>query len=189
MGRSGRAKLMNCEFMNEEHCTQHSESRKVVENEMRHRAELGASSRGKFAKLAVCGISLGWLAAALFAVWPALISGTKAESMSAETSRVFELRVYRVLPGKMPTVEAQFRDAWAQLLDRHNLKVVGYWAAEDNTFVYIVAHQSRDDAKKNWDALRADPEYMAIKKSESGDKATDKIDSTYMEPTAFSPLR
>src|SRR6185437_3093318 len=73
-----------------------------------------------------------WLAAASIAVSPALINRAKAESMTAETSRVFELRVYHVLPGKMPAVEAQFRDAWAQLLDKHNLKVVGYWEAEDN---------------------------------------------------------
>src|SRR5207237_3638656 len=139
------------------------------------RIEIVSSTRGKLAKLGVYGISLAWLAAASIAVSPALISGAKAENMTAETSRVFELRVYHVLPGKMPTVEAQFRDAWSQLLDKHNLKVVGYWEAEDNTFVYIVAHQSRSDAKKNWDALRADPNYLALKKSESGDKTIDKI--------------
>src|ERR1700687_3472356 len=136
---------------------------------MRNRVAIGSSARRKFAKSAVYGFSLAWLAAASIAASPALINGAKAESMTAETSRVFELRVYHVLPGKMRTVEAQFRDAWAQLLDKHSLKVVGYWKAEDNTFVYIVAHQSRDDAKKNWDALRADPDYLALKKSESGD--------------------
>jgi hypothetical protein len=154
-----------------------------------NRAEHGSFTRGNLVKLAAYGISLAWLAAASIAVSPALINRAKAESMTAETSRVFELRVYHVLPGKMPAVEAQFRDAWAQLLDKHNLKVVGYWEAEDNTFVYIVAHKSRGDAKKNWDALRADPEYLALKKSEMADKTLDKVDSTYMEPTEFSPMR
>lgn len=156
---------------------------------MRNRVAIGSSTRGTFVKLAVYGISLAWLTAASIAASPALISGAKAESMTTETSRVFELRVYHVLPGKMPTVEAQFRNAWAQLLGKHNLKVVGYWEAEDKTFVYIVAHQSRDDAKKNWDALRADPEYLALKKSESSDKTVEKVDSTYMKPTDYSPLR
>lgn len=156
---------------------------------MRNRVESGSSTRGKLARWALYGISLAWLAAAWIAVSPALINEAEAESMTAESNRVFELRVYHVLPGKMLTVEVQFRDAWAKLLDKHNLKVVGYWKAEDNTFVYIVAHQSRDDAKKNWDALRADPEYLAIKKSESGDKTVDKIDSTYMDPTDFSLIR
>jgi glutathione S-transferase len=35
----------------------------------------------------------------------------------------------------------------------------------------------------------ADPEYLALKKSESGDRTMDKIDSTNMEPTDHSPLR
>ncbi len=158
---------------------------------MRNRLQIVSSTRGRFAKSGVYGISLAWLAAASIAVSPALISGAKAENMTAETSRVFELRVYHVLPGKMPTLEAQFRDPLSRLLDKHNLKVVGYWEADDNTFVYIVAHQSRGDAKKNWDAMRADPEYLALKKLEleSGDKTQDKVDSTYMQPTDYSPLR
>ena len=156
---------------------------------MQNRVRPGSFNRGRFARLAACAISLAWLAAASVAVSPALINEARAQGMAAESDHVFELRVYHVLPGKMPTVESQFRDAWAKLLDKHNLKVEGYWKAEDNTFVYIVVHQSREDAKTNWGALRADPEYQAIKKSESGDKAVDKIDSTYMEPTDFSPMR
>jgi hypothetical protein len=157
---------------------------------MRKRFESSLSSLRKFGGWAVFAISLAWLAVASVAVPSALISEAKAESMTAKANRVFELRVYHALPGRMPALEAQFRDVWEKLLDKHNLKVVGYWEAEDNTFVYIVAHRSREDAKRTWDAMRADPEFQAAKKElDMADKTVGKIDSTYMEPTDFSPIR
>jgi len=110
----------------------------------------------------------------------------------ANSSRVFELRVYHVLPGKMPALESRFRDTTSKLMAKHNLEAVGDWVAEgtaDYTFVDILAHPSRDEAKKNWDALMADPGFEAVMKSEQANKLVEKIDSTYMRPTDFSPLK
>ena len=110
----------------------------------------------------------------------------------ANSSRVFEPRVYHVLPGKMPALESRFRDTTSKLMAKHNLEAVGDWVAEgtaDYTFVDILAHPSRDEAKKNWDALMADPGFEAVMKSEQANKLVEKIDSTYMRPTDFSPLK
>jgi hypothetical protein len=112
----------------------------------------------------------------------------------ADNNRVFELRVYHVVPGKMEALESRFRDTTSKLLAKHNLEVVGDWVAEgtpawDNTFVDIVAHPSREEAKKNWDAMMADPEFQEVMKSEQANKLVEKIDSTYMRPTDFSPLK
>ena len=110
----------------------------------------------------------------------------------ANSSRVFELRVYHVLPGKMPALESRFRDTTSKLMAKHNLEAVGDWVAEgtaDYTFVDILAHPSRDEAKKNWDALMADPGFEAVMKSEQANKLVEKIESTYMRPTDFSPLK
>src|SRR3984885_14672075 len=84
------------------------------------------------------------------------------DHVRADSNRVFELRIYHTLPGKLPALESNFRDTWSKLLAKHDLKVVGYWVPEgapawDNTFIYLVAHSSREEAKKNWDAMRADP--------------------------------
>jgi NIPSNAP len=71
---------------------------------------------------------------------------------------------------------------------------VGYWVPEntpawDNTFIFMVAHASMDEAKKNWAAFAADPEFQAVIKSEQADKTVEKIDVTYMRPTDFSPMK
>jgi hypothetical protein len=112
----------------------------------------------------------------------------------ADSNRVFELRVYHTLPGKVPELESQFRDTTSKLLAKHDLKVVGYWVPEgapawDNTFIVMVAHSSREEAKKNWDAFRADPAFQEVIKSEQANKRVETIDVTYMRPTDFSPMK
>ena len=116
------------------------------------------------------------------------------EEVRADSNRVFELRVYHTLPGKVPALESRFRDTASELLAKHDLKVVGYWVPEgtpdwDNTFVYIVAHSSQEEAKKNWDAMMADPELQEVVKSEQANKLVEKIERTYMRPTDFSPMK
>jgi hypothetical protein len=112
----------------------------------------------------------------------------------ADANRVFELRVYHAVPGKLPALEARFRDTASKLLAKHDLKAVGYWVAldppaSDNTFIYLLVHPSRDQATKNWDAMRADPDFQAMGKSEQADKLVEKVESTYMRPADFSPMK
>jgi len=116
------------------------------------------------------------------------------EQVRADSNRVFELRIYHTLPGKEPALESQFRDTTSKLLAKHDLKVVGYWVPErtpdwDDTFIFLVAHSSQEEAKKNWAAMMADPEFQGLIKSEQSDKLVEKIDRTYMLPTDFSPMK
>jgi hypothetical protein len=143
---------------------------------------------------AVCGITLVSFAAG------SLVAASVANlnQAGADSNRVFELRIYHAVPGKLPALESRFRDTTSQLLAKHDLKVVGYWVADDasasdntlsNTFVFLVAHSSREDAKKNWDAMRVDPGFQEMVKSEKAEKLVEKVDETYMRPTDFSPMK
>jgi hypothetical protein len=114
--------------------------------------------------------------------------------LKADSNRVFELRVYHAVPGKLPALESRFRDTTSKLLAKHDLQVVGYWVPEgapawDNTFVDILAYPSREEANKNWKAFVADPEFQEVIKSEKANKLVEKEDSTYMHPTDFSPMK
>ena len=116
------------------------------------------------------------------------------DHVRAESNRVFELRIYHTVPSKLPALESRFRDIYSKLLAKHDLQVVGYWVPEgaadwDNTFVYLVAHSNREEAKKNWDAMRGDPATQELLKSEQADKLLEKVDSTYMRPEDFSPIK
>jgi hypothetical protein len=116
------------------------------------------------------------------------------DQVRADNNRLFELRVYHTLPGKVPELETRFRDTTSKLLTKHDLNVVGYWVPEgapawDNTFIFMLAHPSREEAKKNWAAFLADPGFQEVLKTEQADKTVEKIDVTYMRPTDFSPMK
>jgi NIPSNAP protein len=138
----------------------------------------------------VCAIALvSFAAGSLITARLVQINQVKAGS-----NRIFELRVYHTVPGTVPELESRFRDTTSKILAKHDLKVVGYWVPEsdrawDNTFIFMVAHSSREEAKKNWDAFRADPEFQEVLKAEQANKTVEKIDETYMRPTDFSPLK
>ena len=110
-------------------------------------------------------------------------------------ARVYELRIYHVVPGKLESLVARFRDHTEKLFVKHGIKSVAYWTAMDepaktNTFIYLLEHPSREAASANWKAFQADPAWQTVKaKSEANGKLVEKIDSTYLTLTDFSRLR
>ena len=141
------------------------------------------------------GWTLGGVALISFAAGSLITAGlAHINQVSADSTRVFELRIYHAVPGKLPALETRFRDTASKLLAKHGLNAVGYWIPEDappwdNTFVYILAHPSREEAKKNWEAFGADPEFQEVLKSEQANRQVEKVDSTFMHPTDFSPMK
>ena len=107
---------------------------------------------------------------------------------------VYELRIYQAAPGKLAELLARFRDHTVKLFDRHGMKSVAYWTPIDepqksNTLIYILQHPSREEATDNWKSFQDDPEWKSVKdKSELNGKLTEKIDSTFLVLTDFSPL-
>ena len=115
----------------------------------------------------------------------------------ADSNRVFELMVYHTVPGGVPDLESIFRDV-SKLQAKHDLNVVGYWVPNDdpawaNTFIYLVAHPSKEAAKKNWDALHADPAFPPYRKQAvpliEKDNDGYRVDEIYMRPADFSEMK
>jgi NIPSNAP len=116
-----------------------------------------------------------------------------ANEVKADSNRVFELRVYHALPGKLPALESRFRDKTSKILARHNVKAVGYWVAEDpsvNSFIWIAASSNQEEEKRDWGAVAADPEFQQdVIKAEQAEKTVEKVDLTHMRPTDFSAIQ
>jgi len=123
---------------------------------------------------------------------------THLDRVRADNNRVFELMVYHTVPGKVPALESIFRDV-SKLQAKHDLNVVGYWVpgGEDpawaNTFIYLVAHPSLDEAKNNWHALHADPAFPEYRDQAAQilEKVDQKyrVDEVYMRPSDFSAMK
>ena len=154
---------------------------------------LAALHRWKLKGWIVCGTALvSFTAGSLITAYL-----THVKQVRADSNRVFELMVYHTVPGKVPALESIFRDV-SKLQDKHGLNVLGYWVPNDDpawadTFIYLVAHPSREEAKKNWDALHADPAFpqyrdLAVPIIEKADKKF-RVDEVYMRPTDYSAMK
>ena len=113
----------------------------------------------------------------------------------AKDSRVFEMRTYYAAPGKLEDLQARFRNHTTKLFEKHGMTNIGYWVPADppnseNTLVYIIAHKDREAAKKSWADFRADPAWQAVvKESQKDGPLTTKVESVFLNPADYSPIK
>jgi hypothetical protein len=110
-------------------------------------------------------------------------------------SRIYEMRTYTATEGKLDAVNARFRDHTRRIFERHNMKSVGYWVPSEGpmagtTLIYILEHPSREEARKNWAAFVADPEWQKAKaESEVNGRIVAKAESVFMTATDYSAIK
>lgn len=132
-------------------------------------------------------------AAALLPAAGLFSSPQEKGAATANPNMVYELRVYHTFEGKLPDLLRRFREHTTRLFEKHGMKNIVYWTPTDdpqksNTLVYVIAHANREAAAANWQAFRDDPEWQSARdKSEANGKIVDKVESTFLALTDFSP--
>ena len=140
-------------------------------------------------------LTLAILLTGAFGAGVAVGSGVRPASAAAGAERVFELRTYTTPPGQLPALHRRFREHTMELFARHGMTNVGYWTPQDsarreNTLVYLLAYPSRQAAQDSWSAFSADPEWQRVRaESEANGKIVEKVESIFLDPTDFSPMK
>ena len=125
----------------------------------------------------------------------AAIGTGHAQKEKKMDDRVFEMRTYYAAPGKMKALHARFRDHTLKLFEKHGITNIGYWSPTDakeaeKKMVYILAYPSKAAADKSWDAFRKDAVWVKAKAdSEKDGTLVDKVESVFLNPTDYSPLK
>jgi len=123
-----------------------------------------------------------------------VLRGSADDKPSAK-DRVFEMRTYIAAPGKLDDLNSRFRNHTNTLFKKHGMELIGYWTptadpAAKNTLIYILAFPSKDAADKAWKAFRDDPEWKkVVAETEANGKLVEKVESVYMKPTDYSPMK
>ena len=105
---------------------------------------------------------------------------------------LYELRTYTAAEGKVSELHARFRDHTMKLFEKHGMKNIVYLIPVDkpNTLVYVIAHKNKAAAEKSWQAFRDDPEWQSVyKESQKNGTLVDKVESVYLTPTDYSPMK
>ncbi len=104
---------------------------------------------------------------------------------------IYELRVYRCMPGRKADLLARFRDHTMGFFRKHGIHVVGFWetlVGEQEDLTYILRYPSWEDREKRWGAFQADPEWhRARNKSQEHGPLVEHIRTSLLAAADFSP--
>jgi|SRR5438876_9815207 len=121
------------------------------------------------------------------------IGGMRAEAQ--RSTRVLEVRRYTANPGKLDALVQRMREGETRLFEKHGMKGVFYSVAAEapdsqNIYLYVLSHESREAARKSWDDFRNDADWKSLRDtSEANGPLVGKVESTFVNPTDFSPLK
>lgn len=119
--------------------------------------------------------------------------------IEAETpARTFELRTYTASPGNIQNLHDRFRNHTMKLFEKHGITNIAYWqpipanGAKSDLLVYMIAHKDKATAEESWKAFREDPTWVKVKSAsevKGGGSLTTKVESVFMKPTDYSPIK
>ena len=108
---------------------------------------------------------------------------------------VYELRTCVANPERLADLNARFRDHTTRLFAKHGMKNVAYWTPFDkpdseNKLIYLVHHESREQADTNWKAFLSDPDWKKVARESQldGKLLAQPPERIYLESLDFSPL-
>jgi hypothetical protein len=120
--------------------------------------------------------------------------GQQTRVQAQTGSRILEIRTYTANEGKLPALLQQFRTQ-LPLFEKNGMPAIFYAVGAEeprsrDTFIYVLSHESREAARRSWSAFTSDPLFRsAMQEADKGGKAVAKIETIFVNPTDFSPLK
>ncbi len=107
---------------------------------------------------------------------------------------IYELRIYRCVPGRMPALLSRFENQTLRIWEKHGIRQAGFWTTligkSSHELTYMLAWDSLAEREKRWNTFLADPEWIAVvAKTEQAGPIVENISSQLLEPTAFSAVQ
>ncbi len=113
--------------------------------------------------------------------------------------RTFELRTYTASAGNLQNLHDRFRSHTLKLFQKHGITNIAYFQPMDsadgsksNKLIYLIAHKDKTTGDASWKAFRDDPVWVAAKNAsevKGGGSLTTNVESVFMMPTDYSPIK
>lgn len=107
---------------------------------------------------------------------------------------IYELRIYRTLPGRLPALLDRFQNHTLRIWERFGIKQAGFWTTvigkSSYDLTYLIAWNSMAEREQKWPAFQKDPEWMKIlAETEKDGPINANISTQFLMPTAFSSVK
>ncbi|MGE0719514.1 MAG: NIPSNAP family protein [Alphaproteobacteria bacterium] len=107
---------------------------------------------------------------------------------------IYELRVYRCVPGRLPALLKRFDTITLKLWEKHGIRQAGFWTTlvgeSNQDLFYLLAWESMADREKKWNAFASDPVWLAARAETEKDGAiVANVANSFLAPTSFSSVQ
>jgi hypothetical protein len=142
--------------------------------------------------LRTTGITMGLVSVA-FGLGISIGLGARADAQRG--ARVLEIRRYTANDGKLNDLVKRMGGGEAKLFEKQGMRNVFHAVAAEapesqNTYIYVLSHESREAAKKSWDGFRNDPDWKTLRAtSEVAGPLVSKVETIFVNPTDFSMVK
>jgi hypothetical protein len=107
---------------------------------------------------------------------------------------IYEIRVYRCVPGRLPALNNRFATITLKLWEKHGIKQAGFWTTlvgeSNQDLTYLLAWESLADRDKKWAAFQADPEWIAKRaETEKDGPIVQNVSNQLLVPTPYSSVK
>ena len=107
---------------------------------------------------------------------------------------IYETRVYRCVPGRLPALLKRFETTTLKLWEKHGIRPVGFFTTligeSNQDLTYLLAWESLAEREKKWTAFQTDPEWITARaKTEADGQIVGNIVNQLLVPTAFSAMK
>jgi hypothetical protein len=107
---------------------------------------------------------------------------------------IYELRVYRCVPGRLPALLNRFETITLKLWEKHGIRQAGFFTTligeSNQELTYLLAWESLAEREKKWTAFATDPEWLTARaKTEADGQIVANIVNQLLVPTAFSSVK
>ncbi len=107
---------------------------------------------------------------------------------------IYELRIYRCVPGRLPALLKRFETNTLRIWERLGIKQAGFWTQmigeANGDLYYLLQWESLAEREKKWDAVIADNEWIEKRaESERDGPIVANVNNSFLKPTAFSSVK
>ncbi len=107
---------------------------------------------------------------------------------------IYEQRVYRTLPGRLPALLARFQNHTLRIWERHGIRQAGFWTTlvgeSSSDLTYLLTWESLAEREQKWTAFTTDPEWLAARAdSEKDGQIVLNVSNQLLAPTVFSVVK
>jgi hypothetical protein len=107
---------------------------------------------------------------------------------------IVEMRIYHCAPGRLPALHERFTRTTLGFFEKYGIEPIGFWTTlagpSNQTLTYLLKWDSLAQRESRWNAFASDPDWIAQRSASEAERPiVEHVETHFLAPTAYSPLR